>query len=106
MRPKESESSGSSPPHGRRLQGPVRNVRELLASSPNLERYVVLISAYSHSFLNVEPPPHAQALKLADVRSGRQGWRRWAQEAALAGGRRLHDPLSRVPPSPLPLLAR
>ena len=29
-----------------------------------LERYVVLISAASHTFLQVEPPPHREALRL------------------------------------------
>ena len=48
---------------GRRLQAPSR-ISSLLASSPKLEKYVVLISMHSHSFLNVEAPPHTEALML------------------------------------------
>ena len=39
-------------------------MRELLASNPEVEKYVVLVSELSHSFLNVEPPPHSEALLL------------------------------------------
>ena len=41
-----------------------RPLASLLASSPDMERYVVLISVASHTFLNVEPPPHREALQL------------------------------------------
>jgi hypothetical protein len=41
-----------------------KQLAALLASSPELERYVVLMSAASHTFLHVEPPPHSEALML------------------------------------------
>ena len=51
-------------PPGRRLQAPP-NIKGLLASSPELERYVIFMSVSSHSFMSVEPPPHKDALKLS-----------------------------------------
>lgn len=49
--------------YGRRLGGSSR-LSSLLASAPELERYMVLISTQSNTFLNVEPPPHTAGLQL------------------------------------------
>ena len=70
-------SSSSSSPQRRRLSAthpPRRRLRSssssrsglhsLLASSPELEKFVVLLSMHSRSFLTVEPPPHKEALQL------------------------------------------
>ena len=57
-------ASSSSPSPGRRLQTRSKELKELLASAPELERYVVLISVFSHSFMSVEPPPHKESLEL------------------------------------------
>ena len=71
-------SSSSSSPQRRRLSTthpPRRRLRSsssssrsglhsLLASSPELEKFVVLLSMHSRSFLTVEPPPHKEALQL------------------------------------------
>jgi hypothetical protein len=57
-------SPGREPPPGRRLQAPGR-ISQLLASKPEAERYIVLVSALSHTFLTVEAPPHKEALLLS-----------------------------------------
>ena len=58
--PAEEAAAGRPP---RRRLGPGR-LSSLLASSPELERYVVLLSMHSHSFLHVHAPPHKEALML------------------------------------------
>eukprot|EP00966_Prymnesium_polylepis_P258249 5965619-Prymnesium_polylepis.1 len=48
----------------RRLSAPPR-VAQLLASKPEQEQYLVLVSRHSNAFLQVEPPPHKDALLLS-----------------------------------------
>ena len=66
--PRPQSVTDSPPPGrrpGRRLHAPPRiTTWQLLASQPDTERYIVLISALSHTFMTVEPPPHSEALLL------------------------------------------
>ncbi|KAL1520251.1 hypothetical protein AB1Y20_023721 [Prymnesium parvum] len=55
--------SFSSQPNRRRLMAPPK-VAQLLASKPEQEQYLVLVSRHSNAFLQVEPPPHKDALLL------------------------------------------
>lgn len=57
------QSAAAAAP-GRQLQAPSR-ISQLLASSPESERYFILVSALSHTFMMVEPPPHKEALLLS-----------------------------------------
>ncbi len=49
---------------GRRLQQAPPRLAKMLASKPEAERYIALISLHSHGFMAVEPPPHREALRL------------------------------------------